>query len=178
MNHKQKLGYIALGASIMLIGMWIGNAISPPVTAQNDGELTCQKLTFVDETGTPLYWIQTTDPIAFGDSNGGLSIFTKSLNWDTGKQESREILHIQSNHFDNRWTFRNPNGTEAVSLYSNRTFGGLVRTLDKEGKRAVDMSSRRWVALFNNQEKCVAEMSVNEYGNGAVATWDKNGNRQ
>lgn len=133
MNHKQKLGYTLLGASIMLIGMWIDNFTSSSVTAQNDGELTCQKLTFVSEAGTPLYWIEISD-------NNGLSIFAESLNWVAGKPESREILKIESNHLDNRWTFRNPNGTEAVSLYSNRSFGGLVRTLDNGGKKAVDIS--------------------------------------
>ena len=174
MNHKQKIGYTILGAGIMLIGILIDNLTSPPVTAQNDGEITCQRLTFVDEKGTPLYWIETSD-------NNGLSIFAESLNWVTGKPESREILKIESHHFDNRWTFRNPNGMEAVSLYSSRTFGGLVRTLDKEGKKAVSISvSERggYINVFNDQDKCIAEMSVDQYGNGVVNTWDKNGYRQ
>ena len=49
MNYKQKIGYTILGAFIMLIGMLMDNLTSPPVTAQSNGELTCQQLTFVDE---------------------------------------------------------------------------------------------------------------------------------
>ena len=34
------------------------------------------------------------------------------------------------------------------------------------------------VDIFNKQGENRAVMSVNEYGNGAVSTWDKNGYRQ
>ena len=54
MNHKQKLGYMALGAVIMLIGMWVSPLISPPVTAQHNGvfdQIQCRELQVVDENG-------------------------------------------------------------------------------------------------------------------------------
>ena len=56
MNYKQKLGYTALGAAIMLIGMWVSPLISPQVTAQHNGvfdEIQCRKLTVVDNNGKP-----------------------------------------------------------------------------------------------------------------------------
>ena len=58
MNHKQKLAYMALGAGILALGILIDNLTSSPVTAQTDGEITCQKLTFVNETGEPLFILQ------------------------------------------------------------------------------------------------------------------------
>lgn len=52
MNYKQKLGYTALGAMIMLVGLGVGSIISPPLVAKNNGvfdEITCSKLTVKDE---------------------------------------------------------------------------------------------------------------------------------
>ena len=50
MNHKQKLGYILLGAGIMAVGITIGQFITPDIEAQNSGvfdEIQCSKLTMV-----------------------------------------------------------------------------------------------------------------------------------
>ena len=46
MNFKQKLGYTAFGAAIMLIGVLAANHLTP-IAAQNNGvfdEITCKKL--------------------------------------------------------------------------------------------------------------------------------------
>ena len=54
MNHKQKLGYIVLGAIIMLVGIGVGAIVSPPLIAQRDGvfgEIQCTRLTVVDNKG-------------------------------------------------------------------------------------------------------------------------------
>ncbi len=54
MNHKQKLGYILLGAGIMAVGITIGQFITPDIEAQSNGvfnEITCRKLTVVDTAG-------------------------------------------------------------------------------------------------------------------------------
>ena len=37
MNHRQKLGYIALGAGIMAVGITIGQFITPQLEAQSNG---------------------------------------------------------------------------------------------------------------------------------------------
>ena len=52
MNHKQKLGYMALGAGILALGIIIGQWTTPPIEAQNNGtfdEIICRKLWVVDE---------------------------------------------------------------------------------------------------------------------------------
>ncbi len=54
MNSKQKVGYMALGAAILAIGIVIGQFITPDITAQNNGvldEIRCAGLTVVDEAG-------------------------------------------------------------------------------------------------------------------------------
>ena len=54
MNHKQKLGYMALGAGILAVGIMIGQFVTPDIEAQSNGvfdEITCRKLTVIDKVG-------------------------------------------------------------------------------------------------------------------------------
>ena len=54
MNHKQKLGYMALGAGILALGIIIGQWGTPDIEAQNNGvfdEITCRSLKVVDKNG-------------------------------------------------------------------------------------------------------------------------------
>ena len=54
MNHKQKLGYMALGAGILAVGIIIGHFATPDIEAQSNGvfdNITCRSLTVVDEKG-------------------------------------------------------------------------------------------------------------------------------
>ena len=54
MNHKQKLGYMALGAGILAIGIIIGQWGTPDIEAQNKGvfdEIQCKNLIIVDDAG-------------------------------------------------------------------------------------------------------------------------------
>lgn len=54
MNYKQKLGYMALGAGIMALGIIIGQVITPTIEAHNNGvfdDITCRSLRVVDEKG-------------------------------------------------------------------------------------------------------------------------------
>ena len=37
MNYKQKLGYMALGAGILAIGIIIGQVVTPDIEAQSNG---------------------------------------------------------------------------------------------------------------------------------------------
>ena len=61
--------------------------------------------------------------------------------------------------------------------------GGVVDVLGKEGIGGGWASMHTdehggIVEVANNQSKKRAAMSVNAYDNGAVSTWDRNGNRQ
>ena len=54
MNHKQKIGYTALGAFIMLIGIGIGTIVVPPLTAQHNGtfdQIECREILVCDPDG-------------------------------------------------------------------------------------------------------------------------------
>lgn len=52
MNHKQKLGYMALGTGILALGITIGQIVTPDIKAQNNGmfdEIVCSRLTVVNQ---------------------------------------------------------------------------------------------------------------------------------
>ena len=200
MNHKQKIGYTILGAFIMLIGMLIDNRTSPPVTAQTDGVITCQKLTFVDEAGEPLFILQAKTE---GVSDHQLSIRNKV---------GQETVRLTSIIFDrlgralNSVYLFNDEGKVVVALTSGGYLGPSVEIYDddsqgsilllsggatipgarvevrnKQGKGCASMGVNEYggrINVFNKQGENRAAMSVNEYGNGAVSTWDKNGYRQ
>ena len=54
MNHKKKLGYMALGAGILALGIIIGQVVTPDIEAQSNGvfdKITCRGIEVVDENG-------------------------------------------------------------------------------------------------------------------------------
>ena len=54
MNNKQKLGYMALGAGILAVGIMIGQFVTPDIEAQSNGvfhTITCRLLKVVDNEG-------------------------------------------------------------------------------------------------------------------------------
>ena len=51
MDYKQKLGYMALGAVIMLVGMGSAFVFSPPLSAHDSEYIVCKGLTVVDNKG-------------------------------------------------------------------------------------------------------------------------------
>lgn len=252
MNYKQKLGYTALGAAIMLIGMWLSPLIAPPVTAQHNGvfdEIQCKKLTVVDSKGKKA--VELTGGEKWGNA---VEVFNEQGN-ETKYPQTAVVLH--SNVFGNGVTVYNEQMERAVSLTSFPSVDAIspeawgqskVAVYDQQGKEAViltgdekvsnsvvvynhqgegvarqqfrnatdkvlnkqwkpavglySMEEANWVSVNNKQEETAvhlshteyggrvdvwgnvgnhnprAMMDINEHGNGVVATWDKNGNRQ
>lgn len=64
MNHKQKLGYILLGAGIMAVGITIGQFVTPNIEAQSNGvfdKITCREIEVVDKDGDKAIGLGTED---------------------------------------------------------------------------------------------------------------------
>ena len=64
MNHKQKLGYILLGAGIMAVGITIGQFVIPNIEAQSNGvfdKITCREIEVVDKDGDKAIGLGTED---------------------------------------------------------------------------------------------------------------------
>ena len=62
MNHKQKLGYMALGAGILALGIIIGQFVTPDIEAQNNGVfdiIQCRGLKVIDANGNEAIVLST-----------------------------------------------------------------------------------------------------------------------
>ena len=54
MQNKQKLGYMALGAGLLALGIIIGQVITPDIEEQNNvvfDKITCREIEVVDSLG-------------------------------------------------------------------------------------------------------------------------------
>ncbi len=80
MNHKQKLGYMALGAGILAIGITLGQWVTPNIEAQSNGmfdEITCRRIKVVDAEGNSrieLGTFEDTSVITVLDKAGNKSV--------------------------------------------------------------------------------------------------------
>ena len=77
MNHKEKLGYIGLGAVIMLIGMSVGSILTPQLVVQHNGvfdTITYREIKVVDKTGEAKIYLTVFEEgagISIRDKDGG-----------------------------------------------------------------------------------------------------------
>ena len=140
MNHKQKFGYMALGAGILAVGIIIGQFVTPNIEAQSNdvfNKITCREIEVIDKDGETATLVGDGD-VMLSKKGGG------------------------------------------IASMSATEHGGVVDVAGKDGgstKMGTDEHGGR-VDVFNNQGKNRAVIAVNEYGNGAVSTWDRNGYRQ
>ena len=84
MNHRQKFGYMILGAVIMLVGLGVGAIVSPPLIAQRNGvfgEIKCTKLEVVNKYGKPAIRLE-----AYNDN-------------DSIVRNSVKIYHLKPNRY-------------------------------------------------------------------------------
>ena len=110
MNYKQKLGYMVLGAVIMLIGMSVDSILSPPLIAQRSGgidEIVCSKLTIVDKYGRPAIVLDITE-----ESGNAIKIFNF---------EGKHGVHLSAgggSHFE----MSGSSGKEKFSVFATDLF--------------------------------------------------------
>ena len=79
MNYKQKLGYMALGAGILAIGIIIGQVVTPNIEAQSNGvfdKITCREIEVIDKDGNEAIRLYTTKhggDIRMGSKDGRIA---------------------------------------------------------------------------------------------------------
>ena len=123
MNYKQKLGYMALGAGIMAIGIIIGQVITPNIEAQSNGvfdKITCRELEVVDQDGTPAIVLESKD-------------YTKRLTFFDEKldQDGTPAIVLESKDYTRRLTFFDyAHEEEAIILESTGDLGGGAKPIN------------------------------------------------
>ncbi len=114
MKHKQKLGYMVLGAGIMAVGITIGQIITPDIEAQNNGvfdQITCNGLIVLDKAGKRA--------VALGAAEVGnaVVVFDKA---------GKEAVALGAADFGNTVTVFDKAGKGAVGLAAGENTNGLV----------------------------------------------------
>ena len=147
MNHKQKFGYMALGALVLAIGIIIGQGMTPSIEAQHNGvfdKITCREIEVVDKSGKPAISLATGYPgnrITLNDLSGKPAI---SLEGGLG----------------HRITLVDEFGKPAIELSNFHTMNSITLVDYKSGKPAIELVSR------------YAEKSINvvdEFGKEAIS---------
>ena len=192
-----------LGATIMLIGLAVGAIVSPPLTAQHNGvfdEITCRSLKVVDKEGKPAVML------ASGEDANLISIHNKQGEVAVGLNSRGGGGSVDVFGKDSGMASMSITDHSGIVEVSGKGGGAAHITTDEQGGRVEVLAyietgfpsasgqflsgTRKTtaamftgehggrVSVYNNQGKNCAAMGVNEYGNGGVSTWDKNGYRQ
>ena len=142
MNHKQKLGYMALGAGIMVLGIIIGQVITPNIEAQSDGvfgEIQCTGLKVVDEQGKTAIALSSWESAITGEPINEVSVY--------GKDKS------------------------AVGLYSNYELGSQVYVFDENKKGSVYLAADEtggYVTLYDKHNNLAIRLNAGEQSNEVI----------
>lgn len=177
---NEKLAYLLSGGLLVAVGM----ALSP-VTAQKDkfGEIECTKLTVVDEDGIARVLICTDLLAAVMDDSDSIRLrvladkLSSSVEVRGEDGESSVLLGIDA--LGGRVDVGGKDGKSRVVLRTDAN-GGLVTARGKDGKSKAGLSigDHGGRVDVTGKGEGMATMGVNDYGNGAMSTWDKNGYRQ
>ena len=149
-HWKIKLVYIGFGSFFGCLCTIIG-MLASPVTAQRDkfGDIECTRLSVVDTTGKFRV-------VLSGDGSSGF----------VGVVGDGGLVNLHAGLF-----------SAQVSVEAK---GGSISVADKDGKSSASLSLTDYGGRVqvNGKGEGTAVVGINEYGNGAVSTWDKNGYRQ
>ena len=168
MNHKMKLGYMALGAGILAIGIIIGQVVTPDIEAQNNGvfdKITCRSLKVVDKHGNSGIMLGSDDKIneviVFDLSSGQKAI------WLSSEPDKSNIVGVY-----------NSSGTRAISLVSTDRMSNQISLFDIYGQKAIGLSSFdeiNSVQVFNPLAQKAIMLGSKVQGS-TVQVYDKGGN--
>ena len=129
MNYKQKLGYMALGAGILAIGIIIGQIIAPDIEAQSNGVfdiIRCRQLWVVDdngEIGIIMASSENNDHIILGGLNKGQVVLSASTTGSLSNITLSDLkrnprINLSNTHLWNQIDIRSKAGNTAISLKS------------------------------------------------------------
>ena len=160
MNHKQKLGYIALGAGIMALGIIIGQVITPNIEAQSNGvfdKIICRELEVINAKGNKaivlaggggekyddnrltIYYPQGKEGIELMCNYAGASVI-QSLNLGTGTMEF-ELIHYPESV-----------GRNALNIWNKELDGtGIYQAIQLECNKKENMVFVRDRRFENNK---------------------------
>ena len=153
MNYRQKLGYIVLGAVIILVGLGLGAIVAPPLLAQDTrlfDEIICTRLTVLNRQGKPAFFL-TSD-----DEKNTLGVFNPQGN---------AAIALTSSDETNSLSIVTPDGQLGVLINSSNTDANVA--LHQAGKLAVVLRTDdlfRYIKLLSDEENPLIELSADSMG--------------
>ncbi len=147
MKYREKLGYVAFGGSLMLIGMLSAGLFSPlgaqSESDDNFGKITCTELE-IRKDGELAMSLEAT-------KHGGTIALCR-------KGNSLGGVYIGNEEYG-----------ATVSVYGrNGPSDGMVR---------ISVAEHGGIVSVYGEGKSQIAMGINEHGNPAIGSWDKNGFR-
>ena len=121
MKHKQKLGYMVLGAGILAVGITIGQIITPDIEAQNNGvfdQITCNGLIVLDKAGKEAI------ALAAAEVGNVVVVFDKA-----GKQ----AVGLAAAENTNGLMVHGKAGNEAIIVGTSEEYANVIRIIDRAG---------------------------------------------
>lgn len=177
MNHKQKLGYMALGAGIMAVGITIGAIVCSPLVAQENGffdKIVCREFEVVDKDGNKAIVLDSNErvnAVTVYDREGNKAIdlgstkkyqFKGLENWVTILDKGKAAIILASFFSDsNVVAITDKQGNEAIQLFSQDIgdpafdFKNVVQIWDNQGNKAISLGNHRyanWVDVYQKNQ--------------------------
>ena len=151
MNFKQKLGYTALGAVIMLVGLGFGAIFSPPLVAQKDGvfdTIECSTLAVLDKHGNPGIIIAANEDanaiLLYDQAEREAAILYargENRHLSLSNPDGTSAASIDSTENGNNLTLYNDTGKSAITLDVTHALGRIIGVFNEKGKAAIGLSS-------------------------------------
>ncbi len=167
MNHKQKLGYMALGAGILALGIIIGQFVTPNIEAQSNevfDKITCRELEVVDEKGEGVIFLrsyQGKNSVMVLGKTGGLVAL------DTSDEQNGVLIFGKEDQHP-----------PAVRLYHHKEKGNGMLIQNTHGKDAISLRSADLgnnVLVYDLYENMRIGLISSKKVDG-IAVWDRVGN--
>ena len=135
MNNRQKLGYMALGAGILAVGITIGQIITPNIEAQKNGvfdKIVCGGLEVVDADGRRGIVLKANELVSSLQVLG---------------MDGNSAIILSSVPYESELTVRDPSGRQGIKLSSrkyvhdNERIINNVTVFNERGKEGVILQS-------------------------------------
>ena len=185
MNYKQKLGYMALGAGILALGIIIGQWVTPDIEAQSNGvfdKIQCRDIEVVDkdgETAIRLYTTKHGGDIRMDSKDGRLANMgideTGGVFFLSGKGKGVDPSVALFTSEDSASISVQGRSLSEVSMYAGEGYGRIAvevegKGLNDGGSAAMAIASHGGVVAVSDKSG-EAEMRTDEHG-GVVAVFN------
>ena len=127
MNNNRKLGYMALGAGIMAVGIIIGQIVTPDIKAQAESvfdKIYCRQIVVEDAEGKP--------QIILADNR--IDVFNK---------QKKGVISLIADNEQNQLLITDPVGKQGISLASidkGEAQGNIVSIYNRTYARVIEIA--------------------------------------